>query len=339
MDPQPILTNTNLEVLTSGNKVMLRPQRQKSPHQIPSNMHEINDMIAMIDMMKEWNKQMRINMKTGGPIINKTFEMLKLLRLSMSKEDIETMRKEIYAEAKEFNNDKLEDFKKVIIETYFSLTDFSKNQFLKNEPNYKLWTTASWEEFKTTVFHDFTKDNFLKCHLKFDMIQIPNDISKVQNIRILNDQFFMVHIHTCKYKGDIPSYDWRWENIDEYKRLHIPGKIIYRTKCMERDNGNMYYWIPLILDDTRQTIGMVPYSSKERKFAIDDQSVNNIIALAPFNIGTNEIALDDIITDVLFDQSYLCQILKIIDKTLNDVMKEILSRYSLTCFYDFEKKF
>jgi hypothetical protein len=297
-------------------------------------------MIDMIDRMKEWNKQMRINMRTGGPMIDKTSEMLKLLRLTMSKEDIETIRKEVYAEAKEFNVKKLKDFQKVIIETYFSLTDFSKNQFLKNEPNYKFWTTNSWKEFKTTVFHDFTKDNFLKCQLKFEMSQKPDDISKVENIRILNDHFFMVHTHTCRYKGDRPSDNWLWDNIDEYKRLRIPGKIIYATKrIFKKNGGDMYYWIPLLLDDARQTVGMVPYSTKDGKFAIDVQSVNNIIALAPFDVRTNEIALDHIITDVLFDQSYLCQILKIIDKTLNDVIKEILSRYSLTRFYDFEKKF
>lgn len=337
MDPQPILTNTNLEVLRSGNKVILRPQRQKSPHEIPANIQDISDMIAMIDMMKQWNKQMRINMSTGGPMIDKTSEMLKLLRLTLSKEDIETMRKEVYVEAKESNVNKLKDFQKVIIETYFSLTDFSKNQFLKNEPNYKLWTSDSWKEFKTTVLLDFTKTNFLNCHLEFDMSPNFDEISKVEHIRLLKDHYFMVHIHPCKYKGDRPSDDWLWKNDDEYKRLRIPGKIIYKTKYIGKYKS--YYWIPLFLDDTRQTVGMIPYSDKESKFLIDDHDVNNIIALAPYDVTTNEIALDDIITDVLFDQSYLCQIIKIIDKTLNDVMKEILLRYSLTRFYDFEKKF
>ena len=69
---------------------------------------------------------------------------------------------------------------------------------------------------------------------------------------------------------------------------------------------------------------------------IDDFHVHNIIAIAPFDQTTNQIIADEIITDELFQQSYLCKILKTVDTTLNDVMQKILEKYSLSHFHDFK---
>jgi hypothetical protein len=346
MEQQSILTNNPVKILRNGNKVIFVPHKKKT-NKIP-NVDRAKNISAMIVKMKEWNRQLTINMKTGGPLIDRTAKMLKSFYIKRSKkEEIEAIKKEVYEEEDEYDPSKLKDFQKVIIDTYFSLTDFSKNQFVTDEPNYLLWTAESWDTFKKNVFQKFTKTYFINCNLDFELITSKDDVlSKLTKITIKKDDNFVAdQVRKCVYKGDKPSpmtdpltdpYDWKWSNVSEYKRLNIPGKVIYQMKT--KSPFEFRYWLPLFLDDSNRKVIPVTYSAKDNKFLIDKYEIQNIIGIAAFD-ENNEILTDLIITDGLFEQSYLCQIIKVIDKTLNDLMKEIMAKYNLANFEDYEKKF
>jgi hypothetical protein len=351
MEQQPILSDTPVKVLRNrngtGNKVILVPLKKKT-NTIP-NVERAKNIGVMIEKMKEWNRQLTINMKTGGPLIDRTAKMLKSFYIKRSKkEEIEAIKKEVYEEENEedrYDPSKLKDFQKVIIDTYFSLTDFSKNQFVTDEPDYMLWTAESWDEFKKKVFQDFTTTNFIRCNLDFEMTPAKDGaLSKLTKITIKkDDNFVMDQVRKSVYLGDKPaltipllSTQWKWKNVAEYKRLNIPGKAIYQAK---KKSTSFIYWLPLFLDDSNRKIVPVPYSAKENKFLIDKYEIQNIVAIAPFDLNSNEILIDHIVTEGLFEKSYLCQIIKVIDKTLNALMKEILAKYNLTNFEDYEKKF
>lgn len=338
MEQQSILTNNVVKILRNGNKIKFAPYKKKT-NKIP-NVNRAKNISAMIVKMKEWNRQLTINMKTGGPLIDRTAKMLKSFYIKLSKkEEIEAIKKEVYEEEDEYDASKLKDFQKVIIDTYFSLTDFSKNQFVTDEPNYLLWTAESWDTFKKNVFQKFTKTYFINCNLDFELITSKDDVlSKLTKITIKKDDNFVAdQVRKCVYKGDKPSLtQWKWSNVAEYKRLNIPGKVIYQMK--KNTGASLLYWLPLFLDDSNRKVIPVSYSAKDNKFLIDKYEIQNIIGIAPFDLN-NEIRTDHIITDGLFEQSYLCQIIKVIDKTLNDLMKEIMTKYNLANFEDYEKKF
>lgn len=349
MEQQPILTNSAVKVLRNrngtGNKVIFVPQKKKT-NNVPYT-ERAKNIANMIVKMKEWNRQLAINMTTGGPLIDRTAKMLKSFYIKRSKkEEIEDIKKEVYEEEDHYDPNKLKDFQKVIIDTYFSLTDFSKNQFVTDEPDYMLWTTESWDEFKKKVFKEFINTNFIRCNLDFELTPAKDDaLSKLTKITIKTDDNFVAdQVRNSEYTGDKPSLTipltsthWKWQNVAEYKRLKIPGKVIYQMKTKSSIPFN--YWLPLMLDDSNRKVVPVPYSMKDNKFLIDKYEIQNIVGVAPFDLHSNKVVKEHIITDGLFEESYLCQIIKLIDKTLNALMKEILAKYNLTNFEDYEKKF
>lgn len=329
---QPVITNTTVKVLRNTkdkNLVIFIPHINKSL-EIPY-VGKVNKVMSIISVMKELNHQYEINLKTGGPLRNYAFEILKSLTDYLPEKDYDLVKEEVFGS--ETGKKNLDEFKTQIINTYFSLTDIKHNAFFKDEPNHLLWTNESWEEFKRIVFTKFVWENFLQCNIQCSFV-LKDNISSIEGIRIphINDAL-MIYLQGCKYSGDKPytsatSY-WKWKNLDEYKRLQISGKDIYKTK----GKSSTYFWIPLVIVDKR--IHMVPFSEKNAKFLIDDINVGNIIALAPFDVNSGEI----ITKDVLFflDKSFMFEIIKIIDKTLNDVMQKILMKFSMLQFNDFKK--
>lgn len=339
--PRPVSTDMTVKLLTSrssSNLIRLVPVVKKT--MLPPHISRAKKVMEMIKKMKVWNKELMINMKTGGPFIDKSTQMLKAFRLSLKKEDVDIIKKEIDEDGERYDETKLKEFQKGVIDTYFNLTDFSKNQFVTDEPNYMLWSMKSWEEFKERVFNKFTSTNFISCNLTFTWKQNDNrGLTKIDTIQLEKDHYLFVQIKDLMYCcADKPSTaTWKWDNVKEYKRLKIAGKAIYQTKL--KSEGKNYYWIPLLLDDALQKIRTVNYSKAESKFLITEQEITDIIALAPFDRVTNTIVINDIVTEGVFDASYLHEIIKVIDKTLNAVMKEVMAKYSLTDFCDFEKKF
>ena len=334
---QPVLTNTTVKVLRNTkdkNLVIFIPHIQKSL-EIPY-VGKAKKVMSIISVMKELNNQYEINLKTGGPRRNYAYEILKCLRDYLPVKDYDLVKEEVYGSFAENETSKknLKAFKSQILETYFSLTDIKHNDFFKDEANHLLWTDESWEEFKQNVFSTFVRENFIHCNVKCDF-EKKNNISTLKRLEVdkITDEL-KIYLQECQYNGDKPYTDassaWRWKNVDEYKRLQISGKDIYKIKHL---GSSSYFWIPLVIVD--RSIQMVPFSDKTNKFLIEDYNVGNIIALAPFLVDSCEIQTNDV--KFFLDNSYMFEMIKIIDKTLNDVMRKILEKFSMSQFNDFKK--
>lgn len=330
---QPILTNTTVKVLRNTkdkNLVIFIPHINKSLD-IPY-VGKANKVMSIISVMKELNRQYEINLKTGGPSRNYAYEILKSLDDYLPDSDYDLVKQEVFGN-ETHDKKNLEEFKTKIINTYFSLTDIKRNDFFKNEPNHLLWTDESWEEFKNIVFSTFIRENFFRFNVKSTFVK-NNNRSEIETFEIdkITDEL-KIYVQECRYNGDRPYTNvascWKWKNLDEYKRLQISGKDIYKTK----HNSPDFFWIPLAIVDKR--IYIVPFSAKSNKFIINDIDVGNIIALAPFDVGSCEIMTEHVL--FFLEKSYMFGIIKIIDKTLNDVMQKILEKFSMSQFNDFKK--
>ena len=318
--------NTSLKIYKNDlNEFILTPS-DSSNKRIPVLRNDF------IKELKDINEKFIINLKTGGPLIKNAQQVLNTVLMNLSPEDRQYIETEVFGEQDSNKKEKLKNFSSIIKTLYFS---DKNNKFLENEPNNLYWTEETWRSFKEEeVFAHFIKHNFIKDfnHLTYNFKKKKKDdvITSLDEITIKNETFKRL-LEKFEYKPNDALLTWKWKNTEEYKRLKIRGKYIQEMKSF----GDTYYWIPIVLNDTKKSLEMIPCHSSGL-FQIYEDEVMNIICLAPFKTSDNKIDVDKIITGV-FKGSYLHQILKTIDKILNETILELFEKFSMIEFYEFKK--
>lgn len=334
--PQKILFNTAYQLVKNGNNIMILPK--KSPIKIPKINNNIHDINELVSFLKELQTRFSINMKTGGPLINNVGMILKSLSVYMSPGEIEYIRQEIFGdEKKKLEEEKqIKTFEAIIQNKYFKT-------FSNQEPNIYLRTQSSWETFKQKTFAVFIRENFclnfdFKCTFRKKLV---SDVLPSLDTFTIEDSVFR-NIEYI-YNGFTPneSNSWMWKQEKEYDRLGITGLMrstIYKSFNKITASNFDHYWLPIVLNDSKKKIEIVNVNP-DGFFEINDYDAKNIIALAPFEFATHQMkkTAPPGIDQSIFENSYLYNILKIIDKSLNDAMEKEFEIHDMKEFFDFKK--
>ena len=334
--PQKILFNTAYQLIKNGNTVMILPK--KSSIKIPKMSQNIKDVNELVIFLKDLQTRFSINIKTGGPLINNVGMILKSLSVYMSPGEIDYIKKEIFGDEKK----KLEEEKQIK-----AFEDIIRNKYFKTfsnqEPNIYLRTQSSWETFKQKTFATFIRENFcvnfdFECTFRKKLV---SDVLPSLDVFTIKDSVFQNIEYV--YHGFTPneSNSWMWKQEKEYDRLGITGLMrstIFRSFNKIPSLKYDHYWLPIVLNDSTKKVEVV-HVNPEGIFEINDYDAKNIIALAPFEFATHQMkkSASPGIDQSIFANSYLYNILKIIDKSLNEAMEKDFEKHDMKEFFDFKK--
>lgn len=307
---------------------------------------KVNELIALL---KEQHRKYLIDIKTGGPTIDRAYQQVKFLRGYLPEAQMKRIERKVYGnlEKEKMDRPKIEQFQQRIRDMYFHM-------YTQAQPNHYLWTRESWKEFKKKTMMRFIEEYFVsdmpELDYKFEEEEIlPNEhknqlpVTKI-DFKDMGDLHKLIKnlVHTNTVAPSQPR-QWMWDNEAEYERMGLSGKhksAIYLKHNEFKVQKNIVYWLPIAIDEQNHKLRIVPWDDVTKKFVISDEDAKNVVAIAPFNRVTPDqhqiIGTPDKIVSV-FSNSYLYYILEKIDTALNEAMKETFVKRGLTQFFAMKK--
>ena len=302
---------------------------------------KVNELIALL---KEQHRKYLIDIKTGGPTIDRAYQQVKFLRGYLPEAQMKRIERKVYGnlEKEKMDRPKVEQFQQRIRDMYFHM-------YTQSQPNHYLWTRESWKEFKRKTMKRFIEEYFVS-----DMPELDPDFREEEILP--NEHKYQLPVAKIDFKDmdDLhkliknlvntntvatSKLGWMWENEAEYDRMGLTGKdksAIY----LKHNKATNIYWLPIAIDEQNHKLRIVPWDDVTKKFVISDEDAKNVVAIAPFNSGVPDqnqiIGTPDRIVSV-FSNSYLYYILEKIDTALNEAMKETFVKRGLTQFFAMKK--